>query len=115
MMVNRSIVWTAIIGDALQEMRQEQQVMQSSLLARDGHIGDMQRQMEDMEAQAQAELDGMHSQLLQLRQQLHQLQLALNESESKRWLLSHPLGKSLNSIDTVFAAASLFSISYKQR
>ena len=95
-------------------MRQEQQVMQSSLLARDGHIGDMQRQMEDMEAQAQAELDSMHSQLLQLRQQLHQLQLALNESESKRWLLCHPLGRSLNSMDTIFVAARLVSIPYKQ-
>ena len=71
--------------NVIQELRQGHQEIESERAANESQIVAMQNQMEALEAQAQEELDDMHDQLLTLRQQCHDLQLSLKESEAKRW------------------------------
>lgn len=57
---------------------------ETNQVATNNQLAELQHQMEEVEVQAQAELDAMHTELLSLRQQCHELQLNLNESEAKR-------------------------------
>ena len=55
-----------------------------AVAAKDADIARMQRQLAELEEQAQAELGDMHEELLEMRQACHALEIALNESEIKR-------------------------------
>ena len=60
-----------------------------AVAAKDADIAHMQRQLAELEEQAQTELGDMHEELLEMRQACHALELALNESEIKRSVHSH--------------------------
>lgn len=51
---------------------------------KDAYILILQRNMEQLETQAQAELEELHVELLKMRTTCHKLEVGLNESEAKR-------------------------------
>ena len=64
---------------------QSKEVRPSSLgSSKDLQIADMERQLVQLESQAQAELEDLHEELLEMRQTCHQREVALSESEAKR-------------------------------
>ena len=52
--------------------------------AKDAQITELMQQLEQLEVQAQAELEELHEELLDMRQTCQKLEVALNESEGKR-------------------------------
>lgn len=49
-----------------------------------GFTSDVKRQLEQLEIQAQLELEELHEELLEMRRTCHKLEAALNESEGRR-------------------------------
>ena len=56
----------------------------SDNIGKDAQITELRQQLEQLEGQAQAELEELHEELLEMRQTCQKMEVALNESEAKR-------------------------------
>ena len=52
--------------------------------SKDKEIVELRQHLEQLELQAQAELEELHEELLEMRQTCQKMEVALNESEAKR-------------------------------
>lgn len=67
------------------QRRGDQAALSTSVsTAKDAQITELRQQLEQLEVQAQAELEELHEELLEMRQTCQKLEVALNESEGKR-------------------------------
>ena len=53
-------------------------------ISKDAQITELRHQLEQLEVQAQAELEELHEEMLEMRQTCQKMEVALNESEAKR-------------------------------
>ena len=68
----------------IQENNKAIAISKSVETSKDNEISGLKQQLEQLELQAQAELEELHEELLEMRQTCQKMEVALNESEAKR-------------------------------